>query len=123
MLDILDYLIAKGIDGFRFDAFIYMSVDKNFPDHPDKEGPGTEMVEYGDRLIDYLNEIKKRIKARNEDILIIGEATSATAEITKKYTLPEADRVDKIITLTHFPEDTSQVEDRLPKELQWLHLI
>lgn len=122
MLDTLDYLIAKGIDGFRFDAFIYMSVDKNLPDHPDEEGPGTEMVEYGDRLFDYLNEIKKRIKARNEDILIIGEATSATAEITKKYTLPEADRVDKIITLTHFPEDTSQVEDRLPKELQWAPL-
>lgn len=122
MLNILDYLIGKGIDGFRCDAFIYMSVDKSFPDHPDKEGPGTEMVEYGERLIEYLNEIKTRIKARNEDILVIGEATSATADITKKYTKPETDRVDKIITLTHFPEDTSQIEDKLPKELQWAPL-
>lgn len=122
MLNILDFLIAKGIDGFRFDAFIYMSVDKTFPDHPDKEGPGTEMVEYGERLIKYLNEIQTRIKARSEDILVIGEATSATADITKKYTKPETDRVDKIITLTHFPEDTSQIENRLPKELQWAPL-
>ncbi|MBM6615706.1 alpha-glucosidase [Desemzia sp. RIT804] len=118
MLDILGYLIELGIDGFRLDAFIYMSVDKSFPNHPDKKGPGTEVVEYGEKLEEYLNEIKAKIEQYEKDIFLIGEATSANAELTRWYTDPTADRIDKIITLHHFPEKTALLDDRLMKSKQ-----
>lgn len=119
MLGVLDYWIEQGIDGFRLDAFIYLSVDKSFPDHPDEKGPGTEMVEYGKKLDSYLHEINSAVKQHEKEILLMEEATSADAEITRQYTDPDKDRVDKIITLMHFPEKTDQLDDRLNKEMQW----
>lgn len=122
MLDVLNYWLEQGIDGFRLDAFIYLSVDKNFPDHPDKKGSGTEMVEYGEKLESYLNEIKTAIKRQSKDIFLIGEATSADAEITRYYTEPGTDRVDKIITLEYFPEKMNEIDDQLMKSKQWAPL-
>lgn len=122
MMDILDYLVELGIDGFRLDAFIYLSVDKNFPNHPDEKGPGTVVVEYGEKLEDYLSEIKENLEQYEKDIFLIGEATSADAEITRWYTEADKNRVDKIITLTYFPENTEMVDDRLPKDNQWAPL-
>lgn len=122
MLGVLDYWIEQGIDGFRLDAFIYLSVDKTFPNHPDEKGPGTEMVEYGKKLDSYLHEINSAVKQHEKEIFLIGEATSADAETTRQYTDPDKDRVDKIITLSHFPEKTDQLDDRLNQEMQWAPL-
>lgn len=122
MLEVLDYFIELGIDGFRLDAFIYLSIDKSFSNHPDEKGPGTEVVEYGEKLEGYLNEIKSNLEQYDKDICLIGEATSADADITRRYTEPEKNKVDKIITLTYFPENTEKIDDRLPKDKQWTPL-
>lgn len=118
MAEVLNYWIEKGIDGFRLDAFIYMDVDQNFPDHPEEKGPGQEMNENGANIKDYLNEMNQSINRHEKEVFFIGEATTADAELTKQYTAPDSNMVDKIITLQYFPEKDDEMVESVPESNQ-----
>ncbi|WP_342387568.1 glycoside hydrolase family 13 protein [Salinicoccus bachuensis] len=114
MAEVLKYWIGKGIDGFRLDAFIYIDVDKDFPEHPDGTGPGQDLNENGEKIPDHLSEMNRSIKDAGEDVFLVGEATSADAELTQWYTDPENNMVDKIITMQYFPEKEDEKDDAVP---------
>ncbi len=118
MAEVLKYWIKKGIDGFRLDAFIYIDVDKDFPEHPEEMGPGQDLNENGGNIPYYLSEMNESIKEAGEDVFLVGEATSADAELAQWYTDPENNMVDKIITMQYFPEKEDEKDDAVPGDKQ-----
>lgn len=118
MADILNYWIDKGIDGFRLDAFIYLAVDKDFPDHPDETGEGQDMNENHDKIQAFLSEMNEAIHHKEKNIFIMGEATSADIETTNWYTDPDRNIVDKIITMVYFPEDDETIDESVSDAMQ-----
>ncbi|MFC3419346.1 alpha-glucosidase [Salinicoccus hispanicus] len=122
MADVLNYWIERGIDGFRLDAFIYLDIDMDFPEHPEAKGAGQDLNEHGDRIKDYLNEMNDAISRHEKEIFFVGEATSADAELTQWYTDPENNMVDKIITMQYFPENKDKTIEDVPESNQHLPL-
>ncbi|HLR92719.1 MAG TPA: alpha-amylase family glycosyl hydrolase [Atopostipes sp.] len=120
MAEILIYWIDKGIDGFRLDAFIYLDIDKDFPNHPDEFGEGQDMNENGDNIQSYLSEMNEAIHNQEKEIFIVGEATSADIETTNWYTEPNRNIVDKIITMVYFPEQEELLDDSVSDSMQHL---
>lgn len=118
MAEVLNYWIERGIDGFRLDAFIYIDVDKGFPEHPDEYGQGQDLNEHGEKIQDYLAELNERIHHNEKEVFIMGEATSADIETTNWYTDPEKNMIDKIITMQYFPEQSDEVDDSVPEGKQ-----
>ncbi|WP_411843118.1 alpha-glucosidase [Salinicoccus sp. HZC-1] len=118
MAEVLNYWIEKGIDGFRLDAFIYIDINKDFPEHPEEKGPGQDLNRNGERIKDYLNEMNRSIKYQEKEVFLVGEATSADADLTQWYTDPENNMVDKIITMQYFPEKKDKMDDSVPKGKQ-----
>jgi oligo-1,6-glucosidase/alpha-glucosidase len=122
MAHILNYWIEKGIDGFRLDAFIYIDVDKDFPDHPDEAGSGQDMNENGEKIQAYLSEMNQAIQHKEKEVFIIGEATSADIEITNWYTEPDRNIVDKIITMHYFQDNEELADEAAPESMQHVPL-
>ncbi|WP_186365493.1 alpha-glucosidase [Salinicoccus cyprini] len=122
MAEVLNYWIEKGIDGFRLDAFIYMDIDQDFPEYPGEKGPGQGMNEHGNNIKDYLNEMNQAISHHEKEVFLVGEATSADADLTQWYTDQENDMVDKIITLQYFPENKEGMDRSVPESNQHLPL-
>ncbi|WP_208559914.1 alpha-amylase family glycosyl hydrolase [Marinilactibacillus kalidii] len=119
MAKVLNYLIDKGIDGIRLDAFIFIDVDKRFPDKdPDMETQ--DLIEYGENLKKYVKELKASVRARSKDIFVIGEATSADAQRIDEYTQEEL--LDGVITLSHFTDNDDLKIDELPEMNQHVPL-
>lgn len=122
MADVLNYWIEKGIDGFRLDAFVYIDVDKEFPDHPDKMGQGQDLNEHGKNIREYLSEMNKAIDHHEKEVFIVGEATGADIETTNWYTEPDKNIVDKIITMHYFQDKEDLVDESVPEDQQHLPL-
>lgn len=122
MAEILNYWIEKGIDGFRLDAFIYIDVDKDFPDHPDEMGVGQDMNEHGEKIQGYLSEMNEAIQHKEKEVFIVGEATSADIDITNWYTEPSRNIVDKIITMHYFQDNEELMDDSVSEAMQHVPL-
>lgn len=122
MADILNYWIDKGIDGFRLDAFVYIDIDKDFPDHPDETGEGQDMTEHGENIQNYLSEMNKKIHHQEKEVFILGEATGADIDTTNWYTEPDRNIVDKIITMHYFQDSEDMIDETAPEEMQHVPL-
>ncbi|WP_277630833.1 alpha-amylase family glycosyl hydrolase [Atopococcus tabaci] len=122
MADVLNYWIDKGIDGFRLDAFTYIDVNKEFPEHPDEMGSGQDLNEHGENIQAYLREMEEEIAHKEKDVFIVGEATSADTELVNWYTDTEKNLTDKIITMQYFPEKEEHIDEGVPEGKQHLPL-
>lgn len=122
MADILNYWIEKGVDGFRLDAFIYIDIDKEFPDHPDETGQGQDMNDHGENIQDYLSEMNEAIHHQEDEVFIVGEATSADIDLTNWYTEPDKNIVDKIITMHYFQDNEDMIDESAPEDMQHVPL-
>lgn len=122
MADVLNYWIEKGIDGFRLDAFIYIDIDKDFPDYPDETGEGQDMNEHGENIQEYLSEMNEAIHHQEQEVFIVGEATGADIDITDWYTEPDRNIVDKIITMHYFQDNEELIDESAPESMQHVPL-
>lgn len=120
MAEVIRYWLDRGIDGVRLDAFIYLDVDKEFPEHPEEFGEAQEVTSHGQSLQNYLSELNEAIGKDEHAVFMLGEATSADAEKTAWYT--RDDMVDKIITLEYFTEKEEQKVEDLPLDNQHVPL-
>ena len=76
--DIMKFWLDKGIDGFRMDAFQYVSKDTTFPDYP--KNYEKDIIEYygmGPNLHKYLQEMNKEVISKY-DIMTVAEGAGST---------------------------------------------
>lgn len=119
MLDIALFWLDKGIDGFRLDAFIHMAkadFSLNVANIPEGEISLAEPY-YANlpEVVTYLSEFISELKKVKPDLLVIGEAASATPELAKTYI--GDDLCQTVISFDHFPERRVEVNELVPEEL------
>ncbi len=100
---VLEFWMARGVDGFRIDVAHSLCEDRSFADNPPKPGIGREPEDFGDLLhvhdIDQPETIEvyrswRRLVA-DRDVLLIGEVYVDPAPAMDKY-------VDDALHLTFF---------------------
>lgn len=67
VVNIADYWLEKGVDGFRLDAFIHLDKAKGFPDVQAKEGEIVLAEEYYsnlEKVTDYIAEMAKTLRQK-----------------------------------------------------------
>lgn len=119
MAEVIKYWVSRGIDGIRLDAFIYLDVDKSFPDQTGNEA-AQDVIEYGENLRTYLAEMNTNISKKENNIFLMGEATSADAEKVAHYT--DEDVLDRVISLQHFTDKSENKIEELPAANQHVPL-
>lgn len=122
LLDIGKFWIQNGIDGFRLDAVLYIDKKEGLPDDPDApedgEGSGKLVNEHGPNIRKYLEEFNEELRKHNEDLLVIGEAPTAGADLALDYIGSENDMIDNVISFTYFPEIDDDKDSELPYDIQ-----
>lgn len=122
MLKIGDFWIKNGIDGFRLDAVLFIDKKEGLPDDPDApkdgEGSGKSVNEHGPNIKKYLREFNTELRKYKEDLLVIGEAPTAGADLALDYIGSEKDMIDNVITFTYFPEKEGLKDSNLPADIQ-----
>jgi oligo-1,6-glucosidase len=104
LYDILRFWLAKGLDGFRFDAMTFISKDTDFPEiTPEmlKENYHNDWGYYyasGPRLHEYLREMRREALA-GRDIVAIAEAPGILPEEATLFVAEDRGELDLI---THF---------------------
>lgn len=88
--DIMKFWAEKGVDGFRLDAFQYVSKDTTFPPLP--EGYEKEVIKYygmGPNIHKYLKELNREVLSKY-DVFAVSEGAGSTFE--DAHSLVDADR-------------------------------
>jgi oligo-1,6-glucosidase len=88
--DIMKFWADKGVDGFRLDAFQFVSKDTTFPAWP--EGYEKDFIKYvgmGPHLHDYLQEMNREVFSQY-DVFSVSEGAGSTFE--DAHMLVDADR-------------------------------
>lgn len=101
MYDIANFWSEKGVDGFRIDAVVHIDKDISYPQAENPGGRPYVMADYyyanRPAVHDYCQEFYREVLAGKE-IMTVGEAASATIEEALKYTAPEREEFNMIIT-------------------------
>lgn len=90
--DIMKFWAKKGVDGFRLDAFQYVSKDTTFPALP--EGYEKDVIKYygmGPNLHEYLREMNEEVLSKY-DVFAVSEGVGSTFE--DAHDLVDADRAE-----------------------------
>ncbi len=88
--DIMKFWAEKGVDGFRLDAFQYVSKDTTFPEWPaDYEKEFIKYAGMGPHLHDYLREMNREIFSQY-DVFSVSEGVGSTFQ--DAHDLVDADR-------------------------------
>ncbi|QYA27200.1 alpha-glucosidase [Gramella sp. MT6] len=88
--DIMKFWAEKGVDGFRLDAFQFVSKDTSFPTLP--EGYEKDVIKYygmGPNLHKYLKELNREVLSKY-DVFAVSEGAGSTFE--DAHSLVDADR-------------------------------
>lgn len=111
MYDIANFWAEKGVDGFRIDAVVHIDKDTSYPQAPNPGGRPYVMADhyYANRpaVHDYCQEFYREVLSGKE-IMTVGEAASASIEEALKYTAPERDEFNMIITFEAISFDIDQ---------------
>ncbi|MFZ0490247.1 MAG: alpha-glucosidase [Salegentibacter sp.] len=97
--DIMKFWAAKGVDGFRLDAFQFVAKDTTFPPLP--KGYEKDVIKYygmGPHLHDYLKEMNKEVLSKY-DVFAVSEG--AGSSFKDAHALVDADR-DELQMAYHF---------------------
>ncbi|KRN28856.1 alpha-glucosidase [Lactobacillus selangorensis] len=127
MTDVARFWAAKGIDGFRLDAFIHIAkadFDQDYPVvDPQREYPLAEPF-YANRagVQKYLRTFVAALKQDYPDLFILGEAASAQVNLAIDYSDPKRQLCDSVITFRNFADSTQGQDDRLPDAFQPVQL-
>jgi len=107
IVDILNFWLAKGVDGFRFDVFNMFS--KVYPLQDDHQKhtfqTGAQYFVDGPRMHEFLKEINEKALSLY-DTFTVGESFHPSVEAAKEYVRPENHELDSIFSFGHFGSDT-----------------
>jgi oligo-1,6-glucosidase len=95
--DIMRFWLDKGIDGFRMDAFQFISKDNSFPELP-KEiiNKPVEIIKYygnGPRLHDYIQEMNMEVLSKY-DMMTVAEGAGHSPTEAMKFVDPDRKELD-----------------------------
>jgi oligo-1,6-glucosidase len=95
--DIMKFWLDKGIDGFRMDAFQFISKDSNFPELPieivDKP---QEIIKYygnGPHLHEYIQEMNREVLSKY-NVMTVAEGAGSSPQEAMQFVAPERKELD-----------------------------
>lgn len=95
--DIMKFWLDKGIDGFRMDAFQFISKDNNFPELPPEivNEPIEIMKYYGDgpNLHKYIQEMNREVLSKY-NIMTVAEGAGSSPSEAMKFVDPDRKELD-----------------------------
>ncbi|MBF2708849.1 glycoside hydrolase family 13 protein [Flavobacterium soyangense] len=91
--DMMKFWLDKGIDGFRLDAFQFISKDDSFPELP-KEiiNKPLEIVKYygnGPHLHEYIQEMNSEVLSKYPNVLTVAEGAGDSPKAALKFVDPD----------------------------------
>jgi oligo-1,6-glucosidase len=95
--DVMKFWLDKGIDGFRMDAFQFISKDNSFPELP-KEivNKPVEIIKYygnGPRLHEYIQEMNMEVLSKY-DMMTVAEGAGSSPVEAMKFVDPDRKELD-----------------------------
>ncbi len=91
--DMMKYWLDKGIDGFRMDAFQFISKDDTFPELPKEivDKP-IEIIKYygnGPHLHDYIQEMNREVLSKYPNVMTVAEGAGDSPKAAMKFVDPD----------------------------------
>lgn len=90
--DMMKFWLDKGIDGFRMDAFQFISKDDNFPELPKEiTNNPLEIVKYygnGPHLHEYIQEMNREVLSKFPNTLTVAEGAGDSPKAALKFVDP-----------------------------------
>lgn len=102
LYQILDFWIAKGIKGFRFDVVNLISKGSYEDDH---EGDGRRFYTDGPRIHEFLQEMNQRTFGAHADIITVGEMSSTSMEACYRYAGAQTNELTMVFNFHHLKVD------------------
>lgn len=91
--DMMRFWLDKGIDGFRMDAFQFISKDDSFPELPQEiVNKPLEIIKYygnGPHLHEYIQEMNREVLSKYPNALTVAEGAGDSPEAAMKYVDPD----------------------------------
>lgn len=103
MVDIIDFWMAKGVAGFRFDVINLISKPAKFID--DHQGDGRRFYTDGEHVHEYLKALNNQSFGRNPAIMTVGEMSSTTIENCVQYAGEKAQELNMVFNFHHLKVD------------------
>lgn len=89
----MKFWLDKGIDGFRMDAFQFISKDDTFPELPKSiVGNPTEIIKFygnGPYLHDYIQEMNREVLSKYPNVMTVSEGAGDSPEAAMKFVDPD----------------------------------
>lgn len=121
MLDVARFWAAKGVDGFRLDAFIHIAkADFSLQGQPENQSNvvAEQYFAHLDEVHTYLSEFRQALDEEFPHLFYLGEASSANVQQAKQYILPEHHECDAVVSFRYFEEADCIIDHQLPKRFQ-----
>lgn len=103
----MDWWLAKGIDGFRMDVISLISKDPKLPDGvagADGYASFHPFVANGPHVHEYLQEMRNRVLSKYDN-MTVGEASGVTIEEAKRYANEEGSELNMVFQFEHMDLD------------------
>lgn len=128
MFKAAEFWLKKGVDGLRLDAFIHIAkadLRQSYPSEDDKPVIAEDFFANRPEVQEWLAPFCARLREEFPDLLLLGEAASASINLAADYTDPKRNLMDSVITFRYFTEKEDSVnpdfsDQYQPKEFDWL---
>lgn len=114
LFEMVNWWIAKGVDGFRIDAISHIKKRPGLPDMPNPRGEkyvdSFDMHMNQEGIHDFLQEFKDETYGKHPDILTVGEANGVTIDDAHKW-VGKNGKMDMLFQFEHidlWDHDTDQ---------------
>ena len=108
VFDMMNWWVARGVDGFRMDVINSISKVQGFPDTPNPAGlpfvPAPQFYIQGPRLFEFLGDMKRAVLAQH-DLVTIGEAPLTPVEQAVATVDEATGFLSMVITFDHMDVD------------------
>lgn len=113
--DMMNWWVARGVDGFRMDVINYISKTANLPDgqkFPHEKYANPEpLVANGPRIHEFLQEMNQNVLA-GKDLVTVGETPAVTTNEALKYANLEGTELGMVFQFEHMGLDADPIMGR-----------
>lgn len=103
IFNVVNFWLAKGVKGLRFDVINLISKPENFED--DTEGDGRKFYTDGPNIHKYLKELNSKTFGKYEDVITVGEMSSTSIDNCLKYSNPDEGELSMVFNFHHLKVD------------------